>query len=160
MIFTALPLHMELPLLLGKMRKLVWLNLADTAASVAMLLVFAFWGLEAAAASRVAYGLLWLGIYAGFMRGLIGFSWSAMLEVHAKSLAATFATIVPLLLAYAFWKMPEEMDFATLALLAATGCFAWLATIFATHHPVRQEVIELLAAARAALPAQPRLRRG
>lgn len=154
MIFTALPLHMELPLLLGKMRRLVWLNLGDTAASVALLLVFAFWGLEFAAASRVAYGLVWLAIYAGLMRGLIGFSWPALFEVHAKSLAATLAAAAPLLLAYAFWMSPAEVDFLTLAALAAGGSLCWLATIFATHHPVRREIVELFNAARAALPAQ------
>jgi O-antigen/teichoic acid export membrane protein len=145
MIFTALPLHMELPLLLGKMKRLVWLNLADTAASITMLLAFAFWGLEAAAASRVAYGVLWFGIYAGWMQRLIGFSWVALLEVHAKSLAGTIATVTPLLLAYAFWKPPAEMDFASLASVAAAGCVAWLACIFAVRHPIRHEVGEVAA---------------
>jgi O-antigen/teichoic acid export membrane protein len=157
-IFTALPLHMELPILLNRMRTLLKLNLLETAASIGLLLLAAVWSLEWAAASRIAYGVTWFAIYAALMRGLIGFRWRDMLAIYAKSAAASLATVAPLLLVYLLWRAPDQVDFFVLAAAAAAGCLCWVATLFIVRHPVRHEVIDVLATARAAL-TQPRFGR-
>jgi O-antigen/teichoic acid export membrane protein len=152
--FTALPLHMELPILLGRMRRLLLLNLLDTIASIGLLVAGALWSLEWAAASRVAWGIVWFAIYAGFMRGLVGFAWRDMIGLYVRSLIATAATVTPLLLYYWRWSSPAETDFAALAALATAGGLCWLATIFLVRHPVRDEVAGMLASLRDALPVR------
>lgn len=148
--FTALPLHIEMPILMGRMRRLLHLNIADTLVSVGLLVAGALWSLEAAAVSRIGYGLLWFLIYAGFMRRLIGFAWDPMTRIYAQSLAASLAAAAPLLAVYFWWKSPADLDFLTLAAAAAAGGLCWLATLFAVRHPFRLEVAAVLEGAWAA----------
>lgn len=156
--FTALPLHMDLPILLGRMRRLLQLNILDTIASLSLLILACLWSVEWAAASRLGYGLVWFAIYARFLRGLAGFRWRDMMRVYAQSLAATAATAAPLLVVYWLWLEPAEVGFLVLAGTAALGCLGWLATIYLVRHPIRHEVTAVLAQARAAMG--PRLRLG
>jgi O-antigen/teichoic acid export membrane protein len=149
--FTALPLHMDLPILLGRMRRLLQLNLLDTAASVGLLALACLWSVEWAAASRIGYGLVWFSIYAGFMRRLVAFRWRDMLLVYLQSLAATLATVAPLLLVYWRWSSPADLDFFPLAAAAAAGCVGWLVVIYVVKHPVRHEVTAVLESTRAGL---------
>ena len=53
--FAALPLHVELPILLGRIRRLVVLNMLDTTASIGLLLLGAMAGLETAAIWQMAF---------------------------------------------------------------------------------------------------------
>ncbi len=159
-LFTALPLHMDLPILLGRMRRLLQLNILDTLASIGMLVAGCLWGLEWAAASRIGYAILWLAIYSAFMRALVGFRWRDMFGVYARSMAATFATVAPLLLIYWQWRSPADVNFAELAGAGLLGCFAWLATIFLVRHPVRHEVLGVLDTARQAIAPTLRFGRG
>lgn len=154
-VFDSLPLHIEIPILLGRLRQLLLFNLLDTAASLATLIAGACWGLEYAAMSRIGYGLLWYALYAGFMRRLVGFRWRAMIGIYARSLAATAATLAPLLLVYWRWRGPAEIDFPTLAAAAIMGCLCWLATIFAIRHPVRDELLGMIGTARGGLRPRP-----
>ncbi len=153
--FTALPLHMDVPVVLGRMRTLLMLNLLDTAASVVLLVIAAMVSLEWAAASRVAYGVLWYVIYAGFMRRLIGFGWSAMAAVYLQSLACTVATVAPLLLAYRFLTTPQTIALPILAVLAICGCLCWAATLFIVRHPARLEFIDMAGTLLRKLRSQP-----
>ena len=153
--FTALPLHMEIPLLLGRMRLLLALNILDTVASIGTLMLGALWGLEWAAMSRVAYSLIWLGIYAGLMHRLVGFRWSAMALIWAKSLALSIAATAPLLLVYAYLAGPRTITPLTLVATIATGALCWLAALFLVRHPARHELIGLMATAWSALRPAP-----
>ncbi|WP_342658169.1 oligosaccharide flippase family protein [Sphingomonas sp. NY01] len=158
--FTALPLHIELPILLGRIRRLVLLNVADTVASVGLLLLGALWGLEWAAVSRLGYGIAWFAIYVGLMQTLTGFRWRAMLVIYAQSLIATIATIAPLLAAYRWFVAPAAMHFGQLALCALLGCAGWGVAIFAVRHPVRHEVLAVAQGVLSRLPAGRVPRRG
>lgn len=150
-VFTAVPLHIEMPIILGRMRKLLKLNLLDTLVSIGLLFVAATWSLELAAASRLGYALIWFGIYAAFMRSLIGFSWREMLRLYGKSLAATAATVAPLLMLY-FVRPPQEVGFLELSACALAGIGCWLAAIFLLRHPVRDELAAMLQTLRSSLP--------
>lgn len=141
--FTALPLHMDVPIVLGRMRTLLVFNLVDTAISMGLMIAAALISVEWAAASRIGYGILWYAVYAGFMRSLIGFHWREMLSVYAKSLACTLATIAPLLLAYRGWTSPASISFAMLAMLALAGCLCWAAMLFIVRHPARLEFVDM-----------------
>ncbi len=153
--FTALPLHMDVPVVLGRMRALLMLNLLDTAASVVLLVAAATVSLEWAAASRIAYGVLWYAIYAGFMRRLIGFGWTPMIVVYLQSLACTLATVAPLLLAYRLVTTPQALALPMLAGLALAGCLCWAVTLFIVRHPARLEFIDMAGALLGKLRPQP-----
>jgi O-antigen/teichoic acid export membrane protein len=152
MLFVALPLTMELPILLGRMRTLLALNLLDTAASLGLLVLGAWAGLEYAAASRVGYGLVWLAIYARFIQSLANFRWRALAPIYLQSAAAALATTLPLVLIYRWIGDPAAVDFGLLAAAALAGVACWLATLFLVRHPARHEVIGFLETARAMLP--------
>jgi O-antigen/teichoic acid export membrane protein len=142
--FIALPLHVELPILLGRMKALIHRNLLDTLASVGLLAVGAYISLQWAAASRLAYGIVWILIYAGFLQSLVGFSWRQLLANYTKSALATCASIVPLLAIYGFWQGPHELDFGVMVLGTAAGIIAWLVTLYLTRHPLLEEITGIL----------------
>ena len=138
--FVALPLHMDLPILLGRMRQLLWLNLADTALSVGTLAAGAMISVEAAAASRIAYGLGWFCLYALWMQSLVGFRWSAVLGIYIRSAGAALVTILPALYAIFVWRSPATLGFDGLVLAAAGSGLCWLGAIAALRHPAREDL--------------------
>lgn len=144
--FTALPLHTDVPIVLGRMKSLVALNMIETAVSIALMVAAAMVSVEWAAASRIAYGAAWFCVYARFMRRLIGFEWRAMVGIYARSLACTAATAAPLALFSGALRAPAGLNFGMLALLALAGCAAWLATLFAVRHPARTEFVDMAGA--------------
>ncbi|WP_395330582.1 oligosaccharide flippase family protein [Novosphingobium sp. BL-8H] len=138
--FVALPLHMDLPILLGHLRRLFWFNLADTALSVGTLIVGATIGLEAAAGSRIVYGIGWVCIYAGWMHRLVGFRWRAMLRTYAASAGVALATALPALWAVTYWRDPATLGFVGLAASAALGGLCWGLAIVLLRHPARTDL--------------------
>lgn len=149
--FAALPLHMDVPIVLGRMRTLLVLNLVDTVISIALMVAAALISLEWAAASRIAYGVLWFGVYAVFMRRLIAFRWRGMAAIYAQSALCALATAAPLALAYALWTTPAQIGFAGLTLAALAGCLCWAAMLFVVRHPARGEFVDMAGMALAKL---------
>ena len=141
--FTALPLHMDVPIVLGRMRTLLIYNLVDTAISMALMIAAALVSVQWAAASRIVYGLLWFAVYAGFMQRLVGFRWREMVVIYAQSATCSVATVAPLALITWRWRSPAEVDFGTLALAAIAGCLCWAVMLFLVRHPARIEFIEM-----------------
>ncbi len=139
-LFVMLPLHVDIPMLMGKTKKLIALNMLDTGAALSFLAVGSTYGVEAAAMSRVAYGVAWFFVYARFLRELIGFQWGPMLRLYAKSGVAACAAIAPMALAYQFWAGPHDMLFSQLALVSAMGGFTWLGALFLIRHPTFDEI--------------------
>jgi O-antigen/teichoic acid export membrane protein len=142
--FICLPLHMDLPILLGRMGRLIRYNLADTAASMATLLIGAQIGLEAAAISRLGYGLIWIAIYARFMHDLVGFRWSRLLTIYAKSTLVAVATAAPSLALYRYWRTPETLGWDGFVAAAAAGLCAWALALLATRHPALDDLVGMV----------------
>lgn len=138
--FCALPLQGELPILLGRMKLLLVVNMIETIASVVLLIIAGFISLEAAAASRIVYGAIWWLAYAWMLRSLIGLSWRALFDVYARGLIVSLATVVPLLLVYQFVVGPADISFLWLTLAALAGGLFWLAALYLARHPARHEV--------------------
>ncbi len=136
MVFIALPMHVEMPILLGKMRLALRLNLLDTAASILLLLLAATVSIEAAALSRVAYALVWMMIYAPNQQRLLGYRWADLLIIYAKSGVAAAAAVLPLLASYRWYIAPAEMGFAMLLAHSAAGVMLWALALLAVKHPV------------------------
>ena len=144
---VALPLVSDLPVLLGKLNRLLAYNIIDTVLSVTLLAVGCLWGgVDGAAASRLVYGAAWLALYFGFMHGLVRFDVRALLSVYAKSALATVAAVVPLGLAYMFWAPPATITFGALLVAVVLGGLGWLGTLALTRHPALGEILALASA--------------
>lgn len=157
----SLPLVSDLPILLGRMRTLLALNIVDTALSVGLLAIGCLWGVEGAAASRLIYGVLWLCLYARFFHRLVKFDVRALMGIYTKSAIASVAAIAPLGLAYAVWLPPSAIGFGALALMTMLGGVAWLAAMAALRHPALDDLIGLVTSSpigRVLAPLSARLR--
>ncbi|MET1754474.1 oligosaccharide flippase family protein [Novosphingobium sp. RD2P27] len=141
--FVALPLHMDLPILTGRLRQLLWFNLADTVLAVATLAAGAALGLEAAAASRIAWGLGWFAIYAGWMKRIVGFHWPTMIRIYLRSAGLAGITALPALFAISVWKTPATLGFGGLVVASASSGIAWLLAVFALRHPARDDLVSM-----------------
>ncbi len=142
--FVMLPLHIDLPILMGEMKRVIRYNLLDTAAAIGSLVIFAFWGIHAAAVSRLVYGFLWVGIYARFMHGIVGFDWPRMLGIYARSACLAAATAAPALLSYWLWRSPAELGFSGMVAVSALGGVCWLAMLNVVRHPAREELLSFI----------------
>lgn len=140
----AVPLHVDIPVLLGKIGPLVKYNIFDTLGSIVFLTIGTLWGIEEAAASRIAYGILWVALYSRFVKQLVGFEWADIISIYAKSLVATLAAITPLLMGYWLWTSPINMSFLGILALTLAGVACWLGTLFAVKHPAADEIASIL----------------
>lgn len=140
MFFVAIPLQMDIPILLGRIRPLVWVNLCDTAMAIALLVTFSLFGVEAAALSRIAYGAAWFLLYAVYLRRLLGMPARAMIVVYLKSALCAAAAGLPLFAAMELGVYRSEMGLLPVFGLAAAGVLCWLAALPALRHPAWAEV--------------------
>lgn len=143
--FVALPLHIDLPILLGRMRQLLLFNLVDTALSLGTLAVGAAIGLEAAAASRLVYGVGWFCLYALWLQRLIGFRWRTAVRIYARSSMVTVLTILPAVLAITLWRSPSTLGFLGLVAAGGASGVTWLAGIYLSRHPAREDLAGMAA---------------
>lgn len=143
---VALPLVSDLPVLLGKLNRLLAYNIVDTVLSVTLLAIGCLWGVDGAAASRLVYGAAWLCLYFGFMHGLVRFDARALMAVYGKSALASLAAILPLALTYVWWAPPATITFAALVAAVALGGVCWLGMLALTRHPALGEILALAGA--------------
>lgn len=153
--YVSLPLYADLPFLLDRMPGLIRRMVIETIASIALLAAAAPFGIEWVAASRLAHGLFWIALYAGFMRAMTAFAWGEMLRVYAKSGFATLAAVAPLLAGFAVWAGPAEAGIAQCLGGVVAGIACWALALFALRHPLFAELTGLLRDAwRALAPRQ------
>jgi O-antigen/teichoic acid export membrane protein len=141
----SLPLVSELPIVVGKLNRLILFNMLDTALSILLLAIGCLWGVEGAAASRLVYGALWLCLYARFMHGVVRFDARALLRIYAKSGLATIGALAPLALTYLLWAPPSQIGVGALFASVGAGGLAWLGALFLVRHPAAKEFIEIAA---------------
>lgn len=150
--YVALPLNADLPLLLDRMKGLIHRNIVETAASVLLIAASAPFGLRWVAISRFAHGLLWIAIYAPFMRRMLGFRWRDLALVYLRSSLATMAAVAPLLASYVLWHPPGETGIVQAASMIGAGILCWLITLRLTGHGLFAEIAGMLGEILAALP--------
>lgn len=139
--FVAVPLQMDLPILLGRMRPLIAFNLADTALSVLTLIGGAMIGLQEAAASRVVYGLGWFLLYVFWIQRLVGFRWAEVLRIYLASAAVAALTAAPAIWAVTMWRTPATLGFTGMVAVACVSGTVWLSAIFLLRHPARDDLV-------------------
>lgn len=142
--FIAIPMQIEVAYLFGSWRRVIELTVMDTLLSIALLLFAARYGLIWVAISRVAHGVIWWIVHSIFIQRLVRFSWRDMFVVYAKTGVASFAAVVPLLVAYALWVSPARMSFGVLVLLSGAGVGLWYATLCAIGHPNAEDLTDMI----------------
>ena len=140
MFFVAIPLQMDIPILLGRIRTLVWVNVLDTIATVFLLALFSLWGVEAAALSRILVGAVWFAIYIGFIARLLKLRWADLAGNYLRSLVCALAAGLPLIIARWTGFLTAETAVVPLALLCFGGVGTWLLSLPLVRHPLWQEV--------------------
>nr|WP_237437346.1 oligosaccharide flippase family protein [Alteraurantiacibacter aestuarii] len=143
MLFEALPMQMEIPILHGEMKKLTRRNILDTIVSVTLLIAGAMVSVEMAAVSRIAYAAIWIFIYVFFICGLIDLSPLRLVRIYAKGLVATVAAIVPLSIAALVMPDFRYCGIATLGSFALMGAPLWLAALWLLRHPLWDEIVSI-----------------
>lgn len=139
MFFVAIPLQMDIPILLGRIKTLIWVNLGDTLLTLVLLGTFALWGLEAAALSRIAIGAVWFAIYISFIKRLLNLPLGPLATIYAKSALCAVAAGTPLALATWLGWGGAEMGFVKLLGLSLAGVACWLVMLPLVRHPAWQE---------------------
>ena len=140
MCFFAIPLQMDVPIMLGRIRTLVWINCLDTLATIAILSVFCRWGVEAAAISRLVAAVLWFAIYIGFIGHLLALRPGQLVATYARSAACALAACAPMAAALHWQWFGPLPGFGVLILLTLCGAVSWLAAMRAVRHPAWSEV--------------------
>lgn len=138
--FVAVPLQMDIPILLGRIRTLVWINILDTALTVALLATFAMWGLETAAISRVLVAVLWFIIYIPFVKLLLNLDIRQLADIYLRGGFAALAAGLPLATALHFDWFGPIMGFVPLLSLSLAGVVTWLMALTLVRHPALVEL--------------------
>ena len=105
------------------------------AMSVLLLASFCRWGLEGAAASRLAYGVAWVALYARFLHQVIRFDVRRLLLIYLKSGLAASAAVAPLVLVYLFWVGPAIITLPILLPTVGAGVALWMVALMLLRHP-------------------------
>ena len=142
--YVALPLNADLPVLLGQTKSLIRRTVLETLTSVLLLAVSAPFGLLWVAISRFAHGLLFMAIYAPMLRRVLGFSWSNLAVIYARSLIATAAAVAPVLVSYLVWHPASETGVVQMLSMVAGGGLCWLITLRIVGHPLYAEITAML----------------
>lgn len=140
LLFFALPLHTEVPVISGHLRELLIRNVVDTVVALACLVLLVRFGLAAAAAARLVYAVIWFFIYFGLMRRIVGFSARALFGAHARSAACALAAVLPVA---ALTDGGRVLTPATATAAALAGGSLWLATLALLDHPTWGELRRL-----------------
>jgi O-antigen/teichoic acid export membrane protein len=142
-VLCALPLHLDLPVLMGRTGRLVVRNVIDTVASVTLLAAGCRWGLNGAGASRLVYAVVWVLLYARLMDDVVRFDRRALFLLYGKSAIATVAALMPLVLVYGLWLGPDAVGAMVLATATGLGGVLWLIALRATNHPAFADITGL-----------------
>ena len=146
MIFVALPLSVQVPILLGRLDGVLKRTGAATALAVALLFLGARFGTLTAASAYVVYAVCWLLIYIRFLQRLTDFAWRDLFAEYGRSLIGTLAAVAPLLACYR-WQVPATaMSFWQLLPPVVAGIALWLATLFVVRHPIAPDIRQFAAA--------------
>ncbi|RZJ95946.1 MAG: polysaccharide biosynthesis protein [Novosphingobium sp.] len=143
-LFIALPLHVELPILRGALRPLIARNIVDTVASLLLLIIGAKVSVAAAALSRVGYGAVWLLLYTGFVCRMAGLRPSKLAPIYLSSALAAAAAVTPMAIAALTLPTFASIGFLPLAALAGSGVVLWLIALRLLGHPLYEEFAQLL----------------
>jgi O-antigen/teichoic acid export membrane protein len=142
--YVAIPLYGDLPILLGRMPRLVLSQLSETVICVILVISAAHISLQAVAIAMFVHGIASVAIYAPMMRDMLGFRWRELFTVWAKSAAVTVAATLPVLASYALWQGPQQAGAVQVFGGALAGVAAWFVALRLVGHSLYDEIGEML----------------
>ena len=143
-LFVTLPLHMDLPILFGRMKTLLALNITETVCSISLLIIGAQYGIEGAAWSRLGYVSCWVLCYAFLLKSLVQFRWRVMFSIYIRSAIVAAATVCPILLSYQFVAPARDVNILALIGAGIVSGLVWLAALVITRHPARHDIFDMI----------------
>jgi O-antigen/teichoic acid export membrane protein len=141
---VMIPLHTDLPILMGKINKVLAYGIVDTVMSLSLLAVGCLWGTEGAALSRIVYGVAWVLLYARFVHQMVGYDVRAMIKIYTKSAIASAAALAPLALVYLCWVSPDDIGLPLLFGAVGMGVGLWLVMMVLIRHPALDDLFGLI----------------
>jgi O-antigen/teichoic acid export membrane protein len=136
------PVILTVPLLMavGRNRQAFAANLTSRAFAAAVLCSASPFGITVMASSQFVAIPFQMIVAIAFVRGAVRFDWRDFFGVLARSAAVcAIALVAPLAIVVLFYKRLDLSPVETCAILAAAG-IGWLAGVFVTRHPARDEV--------------------
>lgn len=143
MILVALPMSVQIPILLGELKGVLRRTGGATAIALILLAIGSQRGVEAAAAAYVAYAGIWFLIYVFFLRRLTGFAWYGLGAIYARSLFGAAAAVAPLLACYAWVVPPTAMSFLAMLPPVIAGVILWVGALFLCRHPITPDMVQI-----------------
>lgn len=143
MIFVALPMNVQIPILLDRLPGVLKRAGITTGIAALLLALGAPYGGQGAATAYIGYAIVWFAIFSLFLRCLIRFEWTTLLGCYARSLAGATAAVAPLLAWYRWVTPASALGFSELLLPVSAGVLLWLAMLFATGHPLTADIRHL-----------------
>lgn len=143
MILVALPMSVQIPILLGQLNGVLRRTGTATAIALVLLAIGSQRGVESAAAAYVAYACIWFFIYVFFLRRLTGFGWRGLGAIYARSLFGAAAAIAPLLACYHWLTPPSQMGFFEMLPPVIGGVLLWVGALFLCRHPITPDIVRL-----------------
>jgi O-antigen/teichoic acid export membrane protein len=144
MLIVALPMPVQIPILLGHLSGVVIRSGISMVVVLIAFIVGAHWGIKGAAIAYVGYAIFNSLIFGLFMYQLIGFSRRALLQAYGHSLLPAIAAVAPLLIAYRYWVPANDMSFPQLFILVSAGILSWLCVLYIVRHPLRSELEKII----------------
>jgi O-antigen/teichoic acid export membrane protein len=147
----AFPLHWELFIIKGKTPQQMRLEPLYAVFSLGIFLAGAMISLEAAAASRILIGFVWIAIYARPVLDMTNLTLRDFLLAYRDSALLTLAAIFPALVVMQMNQWSPNIGWIAFLFAVLLGLVSWLAATVVLRHPIRNELESIVARARSGL---------
>ncbi len=143
MLIVALPMPVQIPILLGQLGGVVRRSFVSVGLLLVFLMIGTRHGVMGAAIAYLGYTIVNGLIYGMFLHRLIAFPVRGLLKCYAQSLVCACIAIAPILISYTYWIAPSEMGFLQLVAHVFLGILGWLVALHIVRHPLRIELEKL-----------------
>ena len=144
MVVVAIPMPVQIPILLGQMQAVIVRSGFAVTALIGLFVLTSCLGLAFAPLAYLAFATINSLLFGQLIHKLTRFSLRDLALTYVQSLICGAAAALPLLAAYRWWIPANQMGFAPLLLLVAAGILSWLAVVLLVRHPVRNELSQML----------------
>lgn len=140
MFIVAIPMPVQIPILLGRLDGVVRRSCFAVGLMLVFFVIGTKWGIMGAACAYLGYAIVNSAIYGKFLHSLIAYPVRDLIVSYAQSLFCALTAAGPLLLAYSLWRTPETMGFGQLLALVTLGVICWITSLYVVRHPIRMEL--------------------
>ena len=141
-IMSAAVTHYEMPVVMGRLDLLLASEATHLSLGLSIFVAMTwFWGIEGAAAGRVAHALIFVSVNLIVLRKLLGFPLRRLFSTLLRCMVAAAVTGLPaLVVRLAYHSAPEQIPFGVMVGTALLTGAAWLLGLKVAGHPLYHEV--------------------